>query len=183
MLFMVPEASFLTLRRVACTRAAPNVPLSVDGNHPNPHSSLPVHPRSVGRRLPGPQGWGPEGVCSRGAGSQSGHRSPTLGPSSDHPLPRTQAGQTAAGDSGMSSGEPITRDFYTHRCDDWGTGGGRGRRGDPGSPYCAQTPLIYMNHHSLSELPGGVRAPFTRVLEPTQTPASQPLCSLTGSGR
>lgn len=60
MLFTVPEAPFLTLRRVACARADLNVPLSVDGKGPNPHSSLPVHPKSVGRRLPGPQGWGRE---------------------------------------------------------------------------------------------------------------------------
>lgn len=60
MLFTVPEASFLTSRHVACARAVSNVPLSVDWNGPNPHSSPPVHPKSVGRRLPGPQGWGRE---------------------------------------------------------------------------------------------------------------------------
>lgn len=51
-------------------------------------------------------------MCSQGADSQSGHRSPTLDPSSAHSQgPRSD--RQRPGDSGMSGGELITWDFYT----------------------------------------------------------------------
>lgn len=129
-------------------------------------------------RLCTPSQWG-EGCQDPRGGAGCAYRELTPSLATGHP-PWTHSLPTPK-DPGRTDSAPVTlecqvgsssRGISTHRCDD-GAGGG-----DPGSLHCTQTPLIYM-----SALPGGVRAPFTGVLEPAQTPASQLLCSPTGLGR